>query len=240
MAEHVLRIAHGYGNRPQRIAEAVAAGVDMIEADLRYHAGQVWVRHERRLRLLPLLYNYRLSPEHRRGPWALSLGPWFLRLDLRPIRLEGLIETVAGKAGLLLDLKTDGYSRAEARAFLETVREALQGFAGPVAFCGSWPLLDLLRDLAPNVRAHYSVDNPAQWDALQPRLGVDDVRAITFRYGLLDEDRAAQLRERGIAFYCWAVRDPAGAERAVALGASGIIADDLEVLKMLAGSRRTR
>ncbi len=104
MAASLVRIAHAYGNRRRRIEQALAAGVDLIEADLRYQDGRVWIRHELRVGRLPLLHNARLSGIHRQGPWALTLGPLFLRLDVRPIDLPELLRGVSGRAGLLLDL----------------------------------------------------------------------------------------------------------------------------------------
>ncbi len=235
----VLAIAHAYGNRRYRIAAALEAAVDMIEADLRYQNGTVWVRHEQRLPLLPLLYNLNLSGIHKEGPWAVSLGPLFLRWDAQPIRLEELIDTVGGRTGLLLDLKRDGYTPDQARAFVESVvaRLSERASGGRLDFCGSWALLDLVRAAAPDLPVHYSLDRPAHWQELQGRLkGERRPGGITIRRSLLNEERAAALRALDIEFYAWDVRAAADAERAVALGAAGIIADDLALLRAFAGT----
>jgi glycerophosphoryl diester phosphodiesterase len=227
-----LRIAHGYGNRRWLIARALEAGVDAVEADLRYRDGEVWVRHERRAPLLPILYNWRLGRSHRRGPWALSLGPLFLRLDVRPVRLEELIARAGTGAGLLLDLKADRYPAADASAFVERALRCVRdgGASGRTEFCGSWRLLDVARRADPLVRARYSVDTEGGWKSVQPRLADGSVTAVSVRGGLLTEERAASLRARGVDFYVWSVRGAADAGRAVALGASGVICSDLGVL----------
>jgi len=155
------------------------------------------------------------------------------------LRLRELVENVSGRCGLLLDLKADRYSDCEARALVERALAAVDGFAGTLAFCGSWRLLDITREMRPQAWLHYAVDSAEQWRAIQPRLGGEAaVRGITVRLSLLSEDRAAALREAGIRFFCWDVHSLPEAERAAALGAAGIIAGEIEVLRALAESRR--
>ena len=99
-----LRIAHAFGNRRHRIEAAIAADVDYIEADLWYRAGEIWVRHERRLGSLPILYDRKPRGMNRFGPWSLTVFPnHYIRLDIRPLRLVELLEATRGKRRLLLD-----------------------------------------------------------------------------------------------------------------------------------------
>ena len=234
----LVRIAHAYGNRRHRLERALAAGVDLIETDLRFADGVVWVRHEHRLWRLPLLYNRRLRGIHREGPLALAVGPHYFRLDLRPIRLPEVIEAVSGRGGLMLDLKAGRYAPAEAARFVEMVLGTLDTmrFAGHLDFCGGWSLLDLVRARAPAQTIHYSVDGERDWDAFRARAdGADAIRAITIQRRLLTDERGAFLRDAGVDFYCWDVEDAADAEHAIAQGAAGIIADDLALLRALAG-----
>jgi glycerophosphoryl diester phosphodiesterase len=235
-ATNVLRIAHAAGNRRDRLERALEAGVDMIEVDVRFRGGVAWVRHEHRLGVLPLLYNRRPNRVHREGPFALSVGPHFFRLDVRRLRLDEVAARVHGKAGLLVDLKAGAYRPAEAQRFVEAVLTVLDGFTGPLDFCGSWPLLDLVRAAKPGLPLHYSVDRPAQWAALQARMGgAAQPPGISLHPRLLTEERALALHAAGVEFYCWDVEDSAGAERVLALGAAGIIAGDLDLLRALAG-----
>ncbi len=232
----VLRIAHGYGNRRARIARALAAGVDLIEADLRWWRGDVWVRHEHRMARLPVLYNHRLGGIHRAGPWAIPAGPWWLRLDVAPIRLADLLRLVSGRAGLMIDLKRDRLAPGQAAAFVEAALDELGrfGVANQSHFCGGWEYLDLVRARLPGAMVHYSVDGAGDWRQVQQRLEEGaPFPAITLKRRLLDEPRARLLHEAGIPFITWDIETRFDAESAIELGAEGLIADDLELLKSL-------
>jgi hypothetical protein len=234
----VVRIAHAYGNRRSRIADALAADIDLIETDLRYEHGQIRIRHERRFGRLPLLYDRGLRGLHRRGPWALNIGSYFLRLDVRPMQFAEVLRLVSGRGGLMIDLKRAPYSDAVASAYIHDVLRQLEEsrFEGAVDFCGSWRFLDLVRARRPDQSVHYSVDNEGHWEQLQPRLrGSDAIRNITIHPNLLTNERARLLRAEGIEYYMWDIEDAGAAERAIASGASGIIADDLTLLRSMAG-----
>jgi hypothetical protein len=139
---------------------------------------------------------------------------------------------VNGRAGLLLDLKRGDYSEDDALRLIHKTLATLDDipFTGRVEFCGSWELLDALQAAAPEAITRYSVDSERDWEALQPRVGV--VRAISLQYKLLSPDRGRFLSDRGIDFFCWDVYQAEEGERAVALGASGIIAR-LKVLRRI-------
>ena len=232
-----IGIGHGYGNRRARIDLALASGVPMIELDLRWWGGQVWVRHERRMRFLPVLYNHRLRGIHRDGPYAFPVGRLWLRLDLKKIRFRDVLERVAGQAGLLIDLKADSYSRSEARGFVATVLTELEDarFPDPVDFCGGWNMLDIVRTLTPGQRVHYSVDSTSEWTRIQTRLaaggGWDG--GISLQYRLITPERVSALEAAGLDFLAWDVETREEMDRATEAGASGIIADDLGMLAAL-------
>jgi glycerophosphoryl diester phosphodiesterase len=231
-----VTVAHAYGNRWPRIAAATSAGVDFIETDLHFYRGRVFVRHERRLGRLPLLYNRALHGIHREGPYALSLGSLWLRLEPRPLPFEAVVKAIAGKSGLMLDLKAAGYSAREAERFIAAIFVTLEhaGFAGALDFCGSWKLLDEVRRQRPGQAVHFSVDNDRDWEAALWRMAsVDTFPAITLKRSLVDGTRTDALREARVPFYCWDVLDEADARHALAHGASGIIADDLALLREL-------
>jgi glycerophosphoryl diester phosphodiesterase len=182
---------------------------------------------------LPVLYNVGLKGIHRDGPWAADLPPLFLRLDVRPILLDELLDRIGQRCGVLLDLKADGYHIAAAQAFIAAMLATLDARAPlpMLDFCGSWPLLDIIRTLRPEQMAHYSVDSERDWTALQERLAEPDrPRGITIEHGLVDETRAAVLRSGGVEFYCWGVDGADDAQLAIRHGAAGIIADDLDML----------
>jgi glycerophosphoryl diester phosphodiesterase len=240
VARQLVRIAHAYGNRRPRISAAIEAGVDLIEADLRYWRGEIWIRHEHRPSRLPLVYNVGLKPGiHRQGPWAARLGKLFVRADLSPIRFGELLDRVSGRAGLLIDLKAAPYPPRVARAFVERVFSELDEhrFAGALDFCGGWPLLDVVHAMRPDLPLHYSVDSLADWHRLQSRLaGSGRIPGISLRCDLIEPGRIATLRAAHVDYYCWDIKDAQDASRAIEAGASGIIADDLVLLRNLAGT----
>ena len=235
----VRPIAHAYGDRRHRVEAALAAGVEWIEADLRWSGGKAWVRHEHRLPVLPILWNHRLKGIHREGPLAASLGPYWLRLDVRCMPFEELLDRTSGRAGLLLDFKAQRYSRPQARRFVASVLRSIEfrPFAGGVDFCGMWGLLDLVRQFRPGQDVHYSVDNERGWALLQPRIVAHDAAVgVTIHRRLLTPERAARLRESGTSFYAWGIEDGPQAAAAIGEGALGIIADDLDLLRSIAGA----
>ena len=100
----VVTIAHAFGNNRKSLRRALASGVDMIEVDVWYRAGDLHVRHERRLGHFPLLYDGIMNG-HPPGPFALRFGRHFFRPDVHSLRLSELMTTVAGQKRLLLDVK---------------------------------------------------------------------------------------------------------------------------------------
>src|SRR3990172_5712362 len=111
-----VRIAHAYGNSLDALERALAADNDMIETDIWYRAGQILVRHERRLGPLPLLGDRRMAG-HALGPMSLRLGRrYFLRPDVKPFRLDDLLDAAGGRRRLLLHFKGT-YTRREIDTF---------------------------------------------------------------------------------------------------------------------------
>jgi glycerophosphoryl diester phosphodiesterase len=211
----------------------------MIEADIWFRAGEIWVRHERRLGWLPLLMDRWPAGAHSAGPLALS--PWrgyYIRPDIHELKLGELLDRVAGKKRLLLDVK--GRKGDEAEAFASTLgRRISEGDHGEsVAICGQfWPVLGRLRKAAPHLEARYSVEKPYQWEAFLRLVdGHQDVRKVCIEHRFMDQDKARFLEDSGVDVYCWTVDDAAEAEQLVARGVEGIISNDLGLLGALGGS----
>lgn len=231
----ILRIAHGYGNISRAIERALKGPVDAIEADLWYRASQIWVRHEARLPLLPILWAKRSNHNVFFKRPGLRLGCWHIGLDLQPLRLEELLAQVDGRCQLLFDLK-GRYSPPHVQSFARRLVNSVQrfGIEDIIHVCGGWVVLDEVRRVASELRVHYSVGDSAQWRALLLRIEKGDlIKAICIHRSLLDEDRARFLHENAIEFYCWAVEDASDARRLMALGARGIISFDLHLLGSL-------
>lgn len=229
----VLRIAHGYGNSRRWLEAALRGPVDMIEADLWYQRGDIWVRHERRLPLLPILYDRRPAGNSQLPLGGLSLGRWHLRLDIKPIALEELVQAVGDRRQLLLDLKGPN---GAVQPFINRLVGSLRRFRLEAAtqVCGNWALLDELRRTAPEIKAYYSVGGPAQYNALLLRLAEGDpIGAVCIHHALLNEERARFLQGKKIELFAWSVDDATEARRLMTLGVRGLISYDLGVLGSL-------
>lgn len=227
-----LRIAHGFGNSRESARIALEDGVDVIEADVRLRANRLWLGHERRLPLLPILLGKRPLHPTPRAHSALSLGSWRARLDIDPLSLEELLATVAGRCGLLLDLKSPR-RQSDVHRFVEILVGLLRRLdrAETARLCGDWPLLDEARRVAPECRVYYSVGDRRRWDALVRRLRRGDpIRGVSLHAGLLDRPTVDYLRDRGLEVFCWPVDDAAEAARVAKLGVDGIISSDLAIL----------
>ena len=236
-----VRIAHAYGNHRQALRRALDAPIDMIEADIWYRAGEIWVRHERRLKWLPLLADRRSTAAHSAGPLTLRLWKgYYIRPDIRPLKLADLLDTVAGRKRLLLDVKGSG-DRESAAFGAVLARRISQHNAGEWAVvCGQfWPVLHRLRERSPRLEVRYSIEKPHQWRRFRHMLEAGDgARKVCMEHRFLVPERARFLEDNGIDVYCWTVDDPAAAERLVAQGVDGIISNDLSLLGSL-GKRRS-
>jgi len=231
-----LRIAHAYGNTRERLKGALDAAVDAIELDVWYRGGQIWVRHERRLEPLPLLVDRRMRG-HSPPPFSLRLGKrWYIRLDFNRLKLDEVLETVAGRKGLLVDLKGvyHGQRNLEfARALIRTVRD--HNAESWASVCGQfWPVLDDVRREAGDLEVRYSIEHVYQWEKFIRLVGEDErVRRVCIEHRFLNEERTRFLEERGVNLFCWTVDNREEARRLVAAGADGIISNDLDLLAEL-------
>ncbi|MBI2913379.1 MAG: glycerophosphodiester phosphodiesterase [Chloroflexi bacterium] len=231
-----VRIAHAYGNRRDELQQALAAPIDMIEADVWYRGGRLWVRHERRLGPLPLLMDSRMRA-HRPGPLAIPIWPrHFARWDADPLSLAELLETARGKRPPLLDVK-GRYAAAGDAAFAAALSRQVSEHSAQeeVAVCGqNWAVLKRLREIAPHLHVRYSIERPDQWQAFLRMIeGDEGARRVCIEHRFMAPDKARFLEDSGIDVYCWTVDDPAEAERLLAAGVDGIISNNLALLASL-------
>ena len=235
-----IRIAHAYGNRRALIDQALAGPVDYIEADVWHQSGRLWLRHERRLGVLPLLFDHRGSQPRSLEPFALSIGPWYARLDLRPLPLDELLEKAKGRRRLLLEAK-GRYFAAHERAFINDLAQLLAqyGMEKTTRICGqNWSLLQRFRQLAPHLSLQFSIERPAQWKAFLLLQADHPVSAVCLQRALIDAEKARFLAEKGIEVFSWTVDDREEAQRLLALGVGGIISNNLSLLAQLTDERR--
>ena len=235
-----LRIAHAYGNTRARLETALAAPVDAIELDIWFRAGEVWVRHERRLNPLPILIDRRMRG-HSLPPLSLPLGKrLYVRLDISRLKLDDVLQEVAGAKALLIDIKGVYHARENlefARTVVRKIRE--HGAEGWAAICGQfWPVLDDVRREASDIEVRYSVERVFQWEKFMRLVGEDDrVRRVCIEHRFLNDERVRFIEEQGVDLFCWTVDDREEARRLVAGGVDGIISNDLELLAELRQGR---
>ena len=214
-ADHVIAVAHRAGNDRAALERALSVGVDAVEADLRWDGGRIVTRHARRLPFLPVYWDR-----------------WYLRLDRRPqLTLDELLERIRGRARPYLDLKATHQSFLS--ALLETLRrhEAVDD-ADISSSC--WGQLAELRRSEPRLRLLRTVGDERQRAAYLALPSDDPLGAgIAIRRNLLDEELASDARVRGVPVYVWEVADLEAARQVVAWGATGVVADSLELLRAL-------
>ena len=236
---HPVRIAHAYGNRRDKIQAAAPANVDLIEADIWLRAGDVWVRHERRLGFLPLLYDRRPQGINTIGPWSITVFPnHYIRLDIDPVRLTELLVRTRGRSRLLLDVKDD-LTTEEARAYAQTLNRILAHARceESVTVRGQTDVLDSVREVAPHLDVRHSIEKQWQWDAFLRRLDAGiETRGVCMSREFLSDAVAQLLKERGLQLFCWTVDDPEEARRLVERGVDGIISNNIPLLEQLAAA----
>jgi glycerophosphoryl diester phosphodiesterase len=201
-----VAIAHRAGNNRATLEQALSAGVDAVEADLRWDGGRIVARHDRRLPFLPLYWDH-----------------LHLHLDRSPrLTLDEFLEQVRGRARPYLDLKVPAWPLA--RALLEGLRRHNALEEAEVS-TGHWGVLAELRRAEPDLRLIRTVGSLPPDDPLRAGVVIDRE--------LLDEELARLLRVRWPTLYVWGIDDVDDARKVIGWGATGVIADSLELLRAL-------
>jgi glycerophosphoryl diester phosphodiesterase len=209
-------IAHRAGNARPLLGAAVRAGADVIEADLQLRRGRLELRHLNAVGSLPLYWDR----------W--SLAPPWRRFDV----LEDLLEQAPPGAGLLLDLK------GEAVAGARLLARALDGTArtGTILVSArAWPLL---AEIDPAHAGRFgSAARPVQLAALLAYAERHPIEGASLHLRLLEDPRVRALQQHAPLVMTWPVNRLDEARRARALGATGLISDNLPLLAALGGLR---
>ncbi|MEV0720871.1 glycerophosphodiester phosphodiesterase, partial [Asanoa sp. NPDC050611] len=162
----LLSVAHRAGNTLTGLCAALAAGVDLVEADVHLYRGVLEVRHRKAIG--PHLYWEQWVEVNRR----------------RNLVVPSLPEVLAAAAGdprLMLDLK--GPSLAVAPEVARALRAHARGV--PVAVCTKqWAMLDAFAG-QPHVRRILSASDPVQLARLRARLRRGRVDGVSIRLRLL-------------------------------------------------------
>ncbi len=201
-----LVVAHRAGNDPQTLRTALAAGADLVEADIHAFRRRLEVRHLKSL-----------------GPWWLwDRGIFVRRRDTRMLHLEGLLEAANGDPRLLLDLK--GVHPRLAKRLAAALP------AGTVTICTQhWWMLNAFRDL-PHVRLVLSAGSRRALRRLRKRLRARPAYGVCVHRRLLTPDVVTELRGRADLVFTWPVDTEEGLRHARHLGVDAVIGKDLSLL----------
>jgi glycerophosphoryl diester phosphodiesterase len=217
----LLAVAHRAGNDLADLRAALAAGVDLVEADVHLYRDALEVRHSKAIGA------------------HLFWEPWngvARRRDLAVPELPEILALAAGDPRLMLDLK--GPSLAVAPRVAETLRTEAPGL--PVAVCTKqWRMLDAFAG-DPNVRRILSVSDPLQLARLRARLRRERAHGISIRLRLLTPPIVDELRRATDLVLAWPVDSEAALAHAGHLGVTGVISKNLPMLTRLVAQRGTR
>lgn len=214
-----LAIAHRAGNSLAGLQLANELGVDVIECDVRRGRGQLEVRHLKSAGPLPFLWD-RWELVSASAPRlglhevlaAQQHGTRFM-LDLKGGRRSGM-------AGLLVELLHSGPEDQEVLA------------------CGrQWAVIDQLAHL-PFVRPVLSARNRVELARLRRRLTSPPAEplaayGVSVHRSLLDREVVTELHRSVEVVMTWPVNDLAALDAALALGVTGVISDEADVLAAL-------
>jgi glycerophosphoryl diester phosphodiesterase len=209
-----VRVAHSAANYRALMRQAVAAGVDLIEADVWPRWNRVVARHERGVIALPLVFD-----------------KWYVRPEIRAITLQEIINTVGPKQGLYLDLKSDS------RRYLKHLADIIahHGVTERTAVTSPhWAALQYVESLAPAISSYYTVIARRHlepfWDHLDRH---PEVNGTAMRHGLLEPRLVEALHSRGLRILAWTVDSPSRALELLRWGVDGIISNRLELLQAI-------
>ena len=204
-----LLIAHRAGNDPARMRAAERAGADVIEADLHLRRGRLELRHLKTAGPLPLYWDR----------WVLA-PPWRRFGDL-----DDLLATAHPEMLLMLDLK--GRDPEAARLLSETLSRAARPLRALVS-AREWPLLDEIEPaLAQRIG---SAARPGQLERLIAHAAQRPLDGASLHLRLLESPRVRALRAHVPQLMSWPVNTGHEADRATALGVTGLISDNFALL----------
>lgn len=217
-AERPLTVAHRAGNELPSLRTACEAGVDLIEADVRYSRGRLEVRHTKTMGPVPLLWD-----------------KWFIAPGWRPrLSLDELL-AAAPDCELMLDIK--GGDERFPREIARAVRDALPGRAYSV--CSQfWRLLEPFHD-EPAARVIHSIGSTAMLRNVRPHLVRHPAEAVSIHRKLLTPAVVEDLFERVSIIMTWPVNRESDLRALQAMGVNGFISDNLDLLRQVVRERET-
>jgi glycerophosphoryl diester phosphodiesterase len=212
-------VAHRMGNSREHVDEAVAAGADIVEADIHLYRRRLEVRHTKTLGVLPWLWDR-----------------WYLVPAADPrLTLAELMTELREDVILMLDLK--GWQPWHGRTVAAAMEAAAPGRPYLVS-TGAWHMLAAFEPL-PHVGIIHTIADRRHAARIKLRLRHHRTDAIGVRRQLLaDRGLAATVRELAPVVFTWPVNSHATAREALARGANALIVDGTDLIAALAAQRR--
>ena len=222
-----LRTAHrgaphvAPGNTLRSILAALDFGVDLVEIDLHHSSDErlvLW--HDD---AVPLRGRQLQIRDHTYAELAAAVTE---ELGEELIDLDRALGVAAGRAGLMIDLKTPGLA--------EHISAVVKGGEfSPAVVCGEyWDDLRTIRRLTPEVGISLTLDG--QWsEAKGPQIETIDTPAVTVAWPLVNRSFVGELHRRGIAVLAWTVDELALMRRLLELGIDGLTSNRSDLLSGL-------
>ncbi len=217
-AERPLMIAHRAGNDPRLIAGAIAAGADLIEADVWRYRSRLEIRHVKTMGPVPLLWDR----------WELHPG-WRPRFQL-----AALLGHIPVDQRLFLDFK--GKNLDLGPEIVTTIRN-LQP-ERRIIVCGrTWSQLDRLAD-EPGVCVFYSVGSDEELAGIWERIRPMPHPAVSINRRYLTPDLMRRFKESGTTVVSWAINTLDDAKRFHEMGVDGFTSDNQELIRRVTQLRQ--
>jgi glycerophosphoryl diester phosphodiesterase len=217
----LLAVAHRAGNTLADLRAALAAGVDLVEADVHLYRGALEVRHRKAVG--PHYYWEQWTELNRRDSLVVP-------------HLREVLEVAAGDPRLMLDLK--GPSLAVAPRVAASLRDHAPGVRFTVC-TKQWRMLDAFDD-NPEVGRVLSAGDPLQLARLRARLRRERAYGVSIRLSLLTSSVVAELRRATDRVLAWPVDTEEALARARRIGVTGVISKSLPMLKGIVAQRDGR
>jgi glycerophosphoryl diester phosphodiesterase len=208
------------GNTPEAVPTAVAAGADLIEADVHLYRRRLEVRHTKTLGVLPWLWDR-----------------WYLIPAAGDrLSLAALVRVIPADTTLMLDLK--GWHPWLGRTVATAMEDVAPGRKYAVA-SRQWSMLTAFESLD-HVQIIHSARGPREASGLPRRLARHRTDAVCMHQQLLTHPRwVAQARRLSPVLLTWPVTSHAAAREALARGANGLIVDGVDLLADLSARHST-
>lgn len=209
------------GNTRRSILAALEFGVDLVEIDLHHSSdGRLVLWHDD---AVPHRGRHLEIREHTFADLAAAVTEEY---GEELVDLDRALGIAAGRAGLMIDLKTHGLA--------EHISAVLKkGEFSPAVVCGEYrDDLRLVRRLTPGVGISLTLDG--RWsDREGPRLADIDTPAVTAAWSIADRGFVEQLHRRGIAVLVWTVDEVALMRRLLDLGVDGLTSNRSDLFSRL-------